>query len=182
MRGASLTLSPIVDLPDGSVELLPDARQARLLKLVAIGSVTLAVLTWLVFVGVTLSIPQISWPIRLLLLAFFGATEWVLWVALKPPVLRADAMEVSCAAKFDRQRMQRSDLAFIFRGQVTRKGQSRGRWNKSYIFAATDGKVGMSCSAVLFSPDGMARFAQRLQVPVRGDFTVQVKDRVPDAG
>ena len=74
--------------------------------------------------------------------------------------------------------MQRSDLAFIFRGQVRPRAQRRGPWTKSYIFAASDGKVGISCSPLIFAADGMAQFAQRVQVPIRGDFSVQVTDRV----
>ena len=31
---------------------------------------------------------------------------------------------------------------------------------------------------MLFTPDGMTHFAERLQVPIHGDFSVKVKDRV----
>lgn len=157
------------------------------MKLISAASVTLAIVTWLVFAWVSVALFDISWPVRLLLLAgvlvFFGGTEWLLWAALKPPVLKADAMEVICASPLSRQRMPRSDLALIFRGQVIRKGgRTGGLWDKSYIFAAADGKVGMSCGALLFTPDGMMQFAQRLQVPIRGDFSAQVKDLVPATG
>jgi len=153
------------------------------MKLVGGGSIALAGVSCLVLVGVlAYSMPRILWPIRLLGLAvlfvLFGASEWVLWMGIKPPALRADAIEVRSTARFDRQRMQRSNLAFIFRGQVSPKGRARGTWYKSYVFAATDGTVGMSSSALVFTPDGMAQFAQRLQVPIRGDFSVRVKDRV----
>jgi hypothetical protein len=135
-----------------------------------------------VLAGVIYTTVDISWPLRLLLaaalLAFFGVSEWVLWAAIQPPVLRADGIEVTCAARFDRQRMQRCDLAFIYRGQVKPRGQPRGSWARSYIFAAADGRVGISCSPLIFTPDGMAQFAQRLQIPIRGDFSVQVTDRV----
>jgi len=155
------------------------------MKLISAASVALAIVTWLVVVWVSITLFDISSPLRLLilavLLAFFGATEWVLWAALKPPALRADAMEVSCNTRFDRQRMQRSDLAFIFRGQAKPRGQARALWARSYIFAASDGKVGISCSPLIFTAEGMAQFAQRLQVPIRGDFSVQVMDRVDPA-
>ncbi len=155
------------------------------MKLIALASVGLAVVSMLVLAGVIYTTLDVSWPLRLLLavafLAFFGASEWVLWAAIQPPVLRADAMEVTCTARFDRQRMQRSDLAFIYRGQVKPKRQPRGPWAKSYIFAATDGRVGISCSQLIFTPDGMTQFAQRLQIPIRGDFSVQVTDRVDPA-
>jgi hypothetical protein len=74
--------------------------------------------------------------------------------------------------------MQRSEVAFIFRGQVAGKGRTRGTFYKSYVLAAADGTVGMSVSALVFTPDGTAQFAQRLQVPFRGDFSARVKDRV----
>jgi hypothetical protein len=157
-------------------------------RLISAASVTLAILTWLVFAWVSVALLDISWPVRLLLLAvvlvFFGGTEVLLWAALKPPVLKADAMEVSCASPLSRQRMPRSDLALIFRGQVIRKGGGRtgGLWDKSYIFAGADGKVGMSCGALLFTSDGMMQFAQRLRVPIQGDFSVQVRDLVPATG
>jgi hypothetical protein len=107
---------------------------------------------------------------------FMGFSDWMLWLAVKPPVLRADAMQVTCSSTFDRRRMQRSDLSFIFRGQA--RDQRGGSWTKRYIFAAADGRVGVSCSPLIFTADGMAQFAQRLQVPIRGDFSRQVTDRV----
>jgi hypothetical protein len=152
------------------------------MKLIAGASIALAVVSWLVVVVAISSVSQIPWTIRLLLLAvlfvLFGSTERLLWTLLKPPVLRADAIEVSSGPWIERQRMQRSEVAFIFRGQVTGKGRTRGVWFKSYVFAAADGTVGMSCGALLFTSDGMAEFAQRLQVPIRGDFGVRVIDRV----
>jgi hypothetical protein len=152
------------------------------MKLIAGASIGLAVVSWLVVVVAISMISQIPWAIRLLLLAvlfaLFGSTEWLLWTVLKPPVLRADAIEVSSGPWIERQRMQRSEVAFIFRGQVPGKGRTRSVWYKSYVFAAADGTVGMSCSALVFTPDGMAQFAQRFQVPIRGDFSVRVKDRV----
>jgi hypothetical protein len=151
------------------------------MKLIS-GAIGLAVVSWLVVVVAISSISQIPWAIRLLMLAvlfvLFGSTEWLLWTVLKPPVLRADAIEVSSGPWIERQRMQRSEVAFIFRGQVTGKGRTRGVWYKSYVLAAADGTVGMSVSALVFTPDGTAQFAQRLQVPIRVDFSARVKDRV----
>jgi len=152
------------------------------MKLISVASIGLAVVTWLVVVVAIASIHQISLAVRLLILAvllvLFGSTEWLLWSVLRPSVLRADAIELSFGPWIDRQRMQRSELAVIFRGQVTGKGRTRGVWQKSYIFAAADGKVGMACGALMFTPDGMAQFAHRLQVPMKGDFSLKVKDSV----
>jgi hypothetical protein len=153
------------------------------MRLVTGASLALSAVSCLVVVGVLVySMARVPWPLRLAgiaaLLVVFGVSELVLWIAVTPPVLRADAVEVSSSSRLDRQRMQRSDVAFIFRGQVTGKGRTRGVWYKSYIFAAADGKVGMSFGALMFTPDDMAQFAQRLQVPIKGDFSVQVKDRI----
>jgi hypothetical protein len=151
-------------------------------KLIAGGSIGLAVVSWLIVVVAIFSVSAIPVPVRLLLLALlfalFGSTEWLLWTVLKPPVLRADAIELSSGPWIERQRMQRSEVAFIFRGQVAGKGRTRGTFYKSYVLAAADGTVGMSVSALVFTPDGTAQFAQRLQVPIRGDFSARVKDRV----
>jgi hypothetical protein len=87
-------------------------------------------------------------------------------------------MEVSIVSRLNPQRMSRSELAVIFRGQVLRRGQYNSFWDKSYVFANSDGDVRMSFSASDVVDDGVAEFAHRLQVPLRGDFTVRVKDRV----
>lgn len=176
--GSGMGLASIVDLPDGSFVLPPNPKVVRQVKLIMLVGAVVSLGAWLVLVVTVLNIPQIPWPVRLVPFLFFGATEWFAWSAVRPPVLKADAMEVSCAARFDRRRMTRSDLAHIFRGRVLRPGRSSKVWDKRYLFVASDGKVGLSCSAVQFTEDGIAQFAQRLDVPVRGDFSVQVKDRV----
>jgi hypothetical protein len=153
------------------------------MKLISWLNVATAIVIWLVLAGLSFSVLDISWPIRLLVLGglavFMGLSDWMLWLAIRPPVLRADARQVTCNSTFDRQRMQRSDLAFIFRGQA--RAQRGGSWAKSYIFSAADGRVGISCSPLIFTPEGMAQFAQRLQIPIRGDFSKQVTDRVDPA-
>jgi hypothetical protein len=153
------------------------------MRLVTGASLAFSAVSCLVVAGVlAYSMARIPLPVRLVgivaLLVVFGVSELVLWIAVTPPMLRADAVEVSSSSRLDRQRMQRSDVAFIFRGQVTGKGRTRGVWYNSYIFAAADGKVGMAFGALMFTPDGMAQFAQRLQVPITGDFSVKVKDKV----
>ena len=56
-------------------------------------------------------------------------------------------------------------------------GRYSNYWDKSYIFAASDGKVGVFCSASDYTADGITEFAKRLQVPIRGDFTVKMQHR-----
>jgi len=129
------------------------------------------------FVALGVKAGQIPWLVLLGAFAVFGATEWFFWMAIKPPTLKADALEITSVATLVKQRMPRSDLKSIFRGQVFLQGRS-SYWDKSYLFVAPDGKIGLTCSATGFTTDGMTEFAQRLGVPIRGDFSVQVKDRV----
>jgi hypothetical protein len=76
------------------------------------------------------------------------------------------------------QRILRFDLAFIFRGQMLRAVRAGSFWDKSYVFTSSDGTVRMWPWAFQFTDNGVAEFAQRLDVPLRGDFSVQVKHRV----
>jgi hypothetical protein len=104
IRYRSLRLPPIPDLLDGTIELPPDPKVVRQMKLVGGGSIALAGVSCLVLVGVlAYSMPRILWPIRLLGLAvlfvLFGASEWVLWMGIKPPALRADAIDFSVRVK-----------------------------------------------------------------------------------
>jgi len=169
------SLPTVVDLPDGSFELPPDPRSMRPLKLIlgasAVFNVTLAA-AWLAWA--TLWIP---WLLRLLPLAFILALELFVWYVLRPPVLKADATEVSCTELLTRRRMPRSDLALIYRGQFKERGR-KAVWVKYYLFVARDGKIGLKAPAVAFFPDGMAEFAQRRGVHLHGDFTEQVGDTV----
>jgi hypothetical protein len=73
--------------------------------------------------------------------------------------------------------MPRSNLALIYRGQYNQGGR-KALWVKFYLFVARDGKIGIKAAAVDFFPEGVAEFAQRLDVPLRGDFSEKVKDTV----
>jgi len=177
-RDLDAFLPTIVDLPDGSFELPPNPRSVRQLKVIlgasAVFNVTLAA-AWLAWA--TLWMPRIPWPLRLLPLAFILPFELFVWYVLRPPVLKADAMEVSCTELLTRRRMPRSDLALIYRGQFKERGR-KAVWVKYYLFVARDGKIGLKAPAVAFFPQGMAEFAQRLGMHLHGDFTEQVGDAV----
>lgn len=111
-----------------------------------------------------------------LALVMFAGGFLAQW-AFRRPVLRVDAGEVAIASILFRQRMPRSDLALIFRSRSW-MGYKGGSSTPAYFFVAKDGKTGLTIAASLYTSDGMAELAQRLQVPIRGDFSVQVKDRV----
>jgi hypothetical protein len=112
-----------------------------------------------------------------LLLVVSISLDLFAWYVIRAPVLKADALEVSSIAPLMRQRMQRSDLALIFRGQVLVRGR-RSTWERTYLLVNRDGKIGIQAPAPMYLPEGIADFAQRLGVPMRGDFTEKVKDTV----
>jgi len=121
---------------------------------------------------------QAPWWVWIIPVAFFVGSEWFVLSAIMPPRLKADAMQVSSVALLATQRMPRADLVQIFRGQALLKGRYGKQWEKSYLFVTSDGKIGMTFPATAFADDGITEFGQRLDIPVRGDFSVQVKDRV----
>ena len=121
---------------------------------------------------------QAPWWVWIFGAALFVGSEWFVLSAITPPRLKADAMQVSGIALLASKRMPRGDLRQIFRGQVLLKGRYGKQWEKSYLFVTSDGKIGMTFPATAFADDGITEFGQRLDVPVRGDFSVQVKDRV----
>jgi hypothetical protein len=77
------------------------------------------------------------------------------------------------------KRMPRSEVAVVFRGRHAQQSRGGEAWDKSYLFATSDGHVGVFASASWFSDEGVTEFAARLGVPVHGDFSVKVKDQVP---
>jgi len=150
----------------------------RRLRLTVAASAVLAVGIGLAFVNVTRTNSTFSWPQRLIPLGLLVTIVVGAWYSLQPPALKANSMEVSIVSRLNPQRMSRSELAFIFRGQVLRRGQYNTFWDKSYIFATSGGEVRMSCSASELVDDGVTQFAQRLEVPIRGNFSVKVNYQV----
>jgi hypothetical protein len=132
----------------------------------------------LAFLAFGVKAGQVPWPALVGVIVVFGATEWFFFKSTSGPTLKADALNISSVQPLLKQRMQRADLESIFRGQLFAQTRSGSYWFKSYLFVTPDGKIGIKLSASDFTADGMAEFAQRLQVSMRGDFTLQVKDRV----
>lgn len=169
----------IVDRPDGSFELALNPSGPGLL-LRAIKWI-LSILFFGAPVILVVASLSMSWADRVFIAAFavvmFIGGLLAQW-AFRPPVLRVDAGEVAIPSGMYRQRMPRSDLALIFRGRAWGGGYHAGSWTPTYLFVAKDGKPGLTIAASLYTSDGIALLAQRLQVSIRGDFSVQVKDRV----
>jgi hypothetical protein len=158
--------------------ILPGPRKVRATRVILVVITVVLVGLGIASVGVTLRNPTLSWPGRLLFLAFFAAAALGIWYTFRPPVLKADAMYVTYNDRINRQQMARSELSFVFRGQVSERSRLGDVWGKGYIFARSDGRIAVTLHTYWFSDDRIAEFAQRLQVPVRGDFTERVRDRV----
>jgi hypothetical protein len=171
-------MAAIVDLPDGSFVLRPDPKRVLQLRLIVGASSVVVFGAGVAFVALGIKTGQIPWPVFIVVFLIFGATEWFFWNAIKPPTLRANALEVTASQTLLKQRMLRSDLEFIFRGQIFAQTRSASYWSKTYLFVGPGGRVAIKVPASEVITDDMAEFAQRLQVPIRGDFSAQVKDRV----
>jgi len=130
------------------------------------------------FVAFGVKTGQIPLAVILVVFLIFGATGWFFWYGIKPPTLRADGQQVSAAQTLLKQRMSRSELQFVFRGQIFAQTRTASYWSKTYLFVGPAGKVAIKVPASGVNADGMAEFVQRLQVPMQGDFSAQVKDRV----
>ena len=176
-RDLDASLPTVVDLPDGSFELRPDPRTVRQTKRVlgyyAVVSTgfSAALVVW------ALTQPRIPWLYALLPLVVSISIDLFAWYVIKPPVLTADAVEVRSIAPLTNRRMRRLDLVLILRGQVLVRSR-HPTWEKTYLFVARDGKIGIQAPAPAFLPDGVAEFARRLGVPLRGDFGDKVKGTV----
>jgi hypothetical protein len=151
-----------------------------LFRMLALGSAASMLVVLAILFVATINNQGISWVARAVILAIVVASEGFVWYALRAPVLKATVREVACLAPLSRRRMPRTDLAFIFRGQAWSGGRAAS-WQPSYLFVAKDGKPGITTPSSFFTSDGITQLALRLQVPIRGDFSVQVKGRVDPA-
>jgi hypothetical protein len=179
-RDLDVPLPGVVDLPDGSFELPPDPRSVRRLRRFLLAYGVLSAGVWAAVVAWILTMPRrLPWPILAFPFVVTIAVDLFMWYGLKPRVLKADAMDITSPSPLPllRQRMARSDLALIYRGQYKEQDR-KATWVSYYLFVARDGEIGLKAPALAYLPEGVADFAQRLGVPLRGDFSEQVKDRV----
>jgi len=113
----------------------------------------------------------------LLLLALWIGAAWFILALSRPPVVRGDPVMISADRPLNHQAMPRSELALIFRGLTVYRGRYT-TWVRSYLFVDREGKVRIVVAAFWFPDDGMTSLAQRLGVPVKGDFSHQVRGRM----
>jgi hypothetical protein len=167
-------LAAIVDLEDGGFELRANPRgfQVRAERFVRWGIPVLALAGIGVTTYVMVLVPA-QWKADLALMAFLGGGALVCWFSFQPPVVRVTGAQVVVPAWPTRQRIARSDLASIFRGQGT-WGRYKA-WTPLYFLVTQDGTPQIALLAESFTDEGMADLAKRLQVPIQGDFTTKVR-------
>jgi hypothetical protein len=130
-RDLDASLPSVVDLPDGGFELPPDPRSVRRLRRLIGAYGVFSVGLWAAVVAWILTMPrQVPWPLLVLPFVVTIAVDLFMWYVIKPRVLKADAIEVISPAPLRfRQRMPRSDLALIYRGQYKERDR-KATWVK----------------------------------------------------
>ena len=114
--------------------------------------------------------PAAQWTERLEVIGLPLAVAAGLWIMISSPALRVTAAHVSYGVAWPfRLWVQRSELAYIFRGLA------RGR--PSYFLVTRDDTPQITITAENFTDDGMTELAKRLEVPVKGDFSAEVRAR-----
>jgi len=175
-----LAVDGITDLPDG-FQIEPKPKPVAFMRGLAIGlgTSTVLVLVLFVYLAVTRGKP-IYLLVGVLFLVVAAASDYVLWRVLQPPVLRADSVHVTYSSGFQTRSVPRAELTMIFRGQIVQRSRYTA-WVQSYIFGVGNGKVKFAAPALWFRPEDITAFAERLEIPVRGDFTQRVTGVINEA-
>src|SRR4029077_10828213 len=161
----------IIDSPDGSFEVPADPRVSRRQRRWAITTALASLAIGVTLVAyTTIYVPGAAQILAVVLFVMIVAFAALGWMTTGVPKLKADSEEVSYLTPFRDQRMPRSELASIIRGEIFFQGR-RSVWLKSYLFTSRDGKFALRVLASWYAPDTMAAFAARLGVPLRGEFT-----------
>src|SRR5579864_2273715 len=167
-------LPRIVDLKDGGFKLKcnPRGSQVRIgwamrwsMTVLMVFGVALSTYLWIRYPNPT----QLGGFIGLIL--FLVGCWFVCFIGFAPPWVKATTERVSVWGDYGAwllQRLPRSDLAYIFRGQA-RLGKYRV-WAPAYFLVTHDDTPQITISAADFTDDGMTDLAKRLQVPIKGDF------------
>jgi hypothetical protein len=113
-------------------------------------------------------------------LVLAAGSDLLVWRVLQPPVLKADSTSVVYKSGLKSTSVPRSELTLIFKGQVVQRGRYTA-WVQSYVFAISAGKVMFAAPSFWFRSEDVDAFAERLGVPVRGDFTQRVTGVINEA-
>jgi hypothetical protein len=106
---------------------------------------------------------------------FLYGLWFICFVGMAPPYVKVSDEQVSVWGDYGgwlRQRIPRKDVAYIFRGQGM---WGRGGWGPAYFLVTRDNTPQILISAADFNDDGMVELAKRLSVPMKGDFSAQVR-------
>src|SRR5215831_808315 len=121
------------DLFDGFV-VTPSPNYAAMRRGLAIGLVSgwVAIAVTFVALSAFYGEPAYLWVGAVCLLVI-GAGDWVLWLGIRPPVLKADSMTVTYSWFFRTQHVPRTELATIRKGETSGARRSAARV-PSYAF------------------------------------------------
>ncbi|HET7466098.1 MAG TPA: hypothetical protein VFL29_05485 [Candidatus Dormibacteraeota bacterium] len=109
--------------------------------------------------------------------AFFIVCGAVVFFGMRPPYVRANAEQVwanGLESFFAPTRMPRADLAYIFRGRAL-VGNRFKTWQPAYFLVTKDETPKIALLGETFTDEGMTELAKRLDVPIKGDFTAQIR-------
>jgi hypothetical protein len=169
----------ITDLPEG-FELATKPRPVLFMRALAFGLAGSIVLIFIVFVYLAITYESVLYVFGGVAFALVAAASDVLvWRVVQPPVLRADPVAVTYRYGFQTISVPRSELTMIFQGQVVQRGRYTA-WVQSYIFGVASGKVMFAAPALWYRPEDVAAFAERLGIPVRGDFSERVSGTIKE--
>jgi hypothetical protein len=175
-----LAVQGITDLPEG-FQLDPKQR-VGFMRALAIGLAGSIVLIFIVFVYLAITNESAIYVLAgVAFVVVAAASDVLLWRVLRPPVLKADSATVTYKYGFQTVSVPRSELTMIFQGQVVQRGRYTA-WVQSYVFGVGKGKVMFAAPAFWYRPEDIAAFAERLGIPVRGDFTRRVTGSIDEPG
>jgi len=106
--------------------------------------------------------PAYLWVGAVCLLAM-AAGDSVLWLGIRPPVLKADSLTVTYSWFFRTQRVPRTEVAEIRKGEILGARRSAARVH-SYAFGLANGKVAFTIQGAMFRSEDIDEFRRRLGV------------------
>jgi hypothetical protein len=170
-------LPGIVDLRDGGFKLAPDPTvlQVRLIRWFRWGAMALALAAFAAGINYLAHRPQASWVERLEVLGIPFALAAFFWIAIQSPTLRVTGRHISFGVTWPfRLFIRRSDFSYVYRGQAL---EGRRGWTRCYFLVTRDDTPRITIIADNFSDEGMTALATRLGVPIKGDFSAEVRAR-----
>ncbi len=160
----------VEDLVEGFM-VTPSPRYAAMRRGLAIGLVSGWVAIAVIFAALSASYgePAYLWVGAVCLLVM-GAGDLVLWLGIRPPVLKADSLIVTYSWFFRTQRVPRTEVATIRKGEILGARRSAARVPR-YAFVLANGKVAFTIQGAMFRSEDIDEFGRR--VGIAGTNSVQ---------